>query len=85
MLNQITPNIYVSDNEELNDRPRLGYIKGSKYAKRSRDSAEKSVLYGVPASAVWGVLYPGSNTIRVKHTGTAFDYSLSYFPRYGGI
>ena len=32
MLNQITPNIYVSDNEELNDRPRLGYIKGSKYA-----------------------------------------------------
>ena len=32
MLNQITPNIYVSDNEELNDRPQLGYIKGSKYA-----------------------------------------------------
>lgn len=32
MLNQITPSIYVSDNEELNDRPRLGYIKGSKYA-----------------------------------------------------
>ncbi len=32
MLHQITPNIYISDNEELNDRPRLGYIKGSKYA-----------------------------------------------------
>ena len=67
------------------DVVRFSTVKGSKYAKRSRDSAEKSVLYGVPASAVWGVLYPGSNTIRVKHTGTAFDYSLSYFPRYGGI
>lgn len=32
MIHQITPNIYVSDNEELNDRPRLGYIKGSRYA-----------------------------------------------------
>ncbi len=32
MLHQITPNIYISDNEELNDRPRLGYIKGPKYA-----------------------------------------------------
>ena len=32
MFHQITPNIYVSDNEELNDRPRLGYIKGSKYS-----------------------------------------------------
>lgn len=32
MHHQITANIYVSDNEELNDRPRLGYIKGSKYS-----------------------------------------------------
>lgn len=32
MHHQITASIYISDNEELNDRPRLGYIKGSKYS-----------------------------------------------------
>lgn len=32
MLHQLTAHIYVSDYEEENDRPRLGYIKGSKFA-----------------------------------------------------
>ena len=32
MLHQITPNIYVSDNEESNDRPRLGYVRGTRFA-----------------------------------------------------
>lgn len=31
MLTQITPNIYISDFDSSNDRPRLGYIKGSKF------------------------------------------------------
>jgi glyoxylase-like metal-dependent hydrolase (beta-lactamase superfamily II) len=31
MLTQITPNIYISDFDSNNDRPRLGYIKGSKF------------------------------------------------------
>lgn len=30
MLSQITPNIFVSDFDSSNDRPRLGYIKGEK-------------------------------------------------------
>jgi len=31
MLTQITPNIYISDFDSSNDRPRLGYIKGSRF------------------------------------------------------
>lgn len=31
MLTQITPNIYISDYDSSNDRPRLGYVKGSRY------------------------------------------------------
>ena len=31
MLHQITANIYSSDFEEENDRPRLGYIKGTRF------------------------------------------------------
>lgn len=31
MLTQITPHIYISNFDSNNDRPRLGYIKGSKF------------------------------------------------------
>ena len=31
MLTQITQSVYISDFDSSNDRPRLGYIKGSRY------------------------------------------------------
>jgi len=31
MLTQVTPNIYISDFDSSNDRPRLGYIKGKRF------------------------------------------------------
>lgn len=44
-----------------------------------------SVLYGVPADAVWPLLTPGDNVIKVVTAGAAIPYTIKYRSLFGGL
>lgn len=50
-----------------------------------RNSAERSVLYGISPFAQWITLKPGDNYIRVHVEGTSIPFSLEFTNRYGGL
>lgn len=56
---------------------------------RERDKSvlknTSSVLYSVPASSKWVMLYPGTNYIRVVCAGAAIPYRIDYTAKYGGL
>lgn len=60
-----------------------------KLSTKSKDKSvlkgSTSILYSVPASSKWAMLYPGTNYIRVVCAGAAIPFTIGYTAKYGGL
>jgi hypothetical protein len=63
----------------------ISTVSGSKFARRTRDGVDTSVLYGVAPEANWTEFTPGTNSVRVYAAGDPVPYTIEYRNRYGGL
>lgn len=63
----------------------ISTIPGDKYIRRVRAGVTSSLLYGLDSAAIWTMLYPGTNYIKVSVGGSPLPYTIEYTNLYGGL
>jgi Phage tail protein. len=64
---------------------KLSTVTGGKFARRTREAIEESVLYGVSPYSAWIQLFPGLNALRMFSEGAPVPYTVEYTTKFGGI
>lgn len=74
-----------STNLQALDQVFVNTVPGQKSATQIRSDVETSIMGNIDPSSNWPKLVPGLNYIAITGTGTAMDFEISYFRRFGGL